>query len=101
MKTMAATGKHVIKIPENETIDSGLLDRSDESHEKAIHDWENEGGALGMHGSSSSIKEWCESEIFAPSLHWESKGVPEPDAAAQGRIQAHDPVCPHCINRDA
>jgi len=102
MEAAEATAKSaIIKISENEVTVSECPNVCNWSQEKAIHDWENEGGALGMPGSSSSTKEWCESEIFATSLHWESKGVPGPDAAVQGRHQAHDPAYPRCVNRGA
>lgn len=55
MKAAEATAKYVItKTPENERTGSELPNESDWSRENAIHDWENEGGALNVQGSLSS-----------------------------------------------
>lgn len=95
----AATKSAIIKTPENGAVNSEFPDQS--AWEKAIHDWENEGGALGMSGSSLSTKERCEPEIFATNPHWESRGESGPDECAQDKHQIHDPVCPHCVNPGA
>jgi len=56
MKTAEAiTTQEAPKISNNRERKQAYPNDTNWSHEKAIHDWENEGGALVKHESRSSI----------------------------------------------